>query len=87
MKDGEKRWLKKKGCRNCAIQWCSLPHYEDCESDCDIEHGHWMIVPMIPGKYFSYLSETHLITKERFSMVNCYFTKTGRLRFNSQPMR
>ena len=41
--DGEKRWVKRKGCKNCAKQWVVDGIDEDGE-----EYGRWFVVPMTP---------------------------------------
>lgn len=68
MKDGEKRWIKRKGCRNAAKMWIVRGTDEDGE-----EYGEWMVVPMIPGKLFRYITKPHPITKESTHLVNFYF--------------
>jgi len=51
-KRGEKRWVRKKGCKNCAEQW--VVDYIDDEG---VEYGTWLIVPMVPGKPFRFVSK------------------------------
>ena len=73
--NGEKRWIKKKGCKNCAKMWVVDGFDEDGE-----EYGRWFIVPMKPGKHFEYLSEPHNLgddfqmpSNEQTNLVNIYF--------------
>lgn len=68
----KKKWLKQKGCKNCALVWYEEPCYEECEPDCK-GHGHWNIEPYHKGKTFVYLSKLEPITREHFNMVNIYY--------------
>jgi hypothetical protein len=77
--DGEKRWVKRKGCKNCAKQWVVDGIDEDGE-----EYGRWFVVPMTPGKHFEYVSEV-FDPKERTYLLNAYFDPdTNTLRFNQK---
>lgn len=76
--EGEKRWVKRKGCKNCAKQW--VVRYIDDEG---IEHGEWVIVPMVVGKDFSYVSKKVNPMGERHHLRNIYFDpKTGVIKRN-----
>ena len=74
-----KKWVKKKGCKNCAKQW--VADYIDDEG---VEHGTWVIVPMVKGKEFVYMSDPINLDGERIHQRNFYFDpKTGEPKINN----
>jgi hypothetical protein len=54
-KDGNRHWLRRKGCRNCAYQWIQHIHEDGSIS------GEFVIVPMVVEKEFVYLSHREAI--------------------------
>lgn len=49
-KDGEKRWIRRKGCKNAAKQW-----RQDLQM--------WVVVPMVIGKPVSFVTDTIFFNK------------------------
>jgi len=74
----DKKWLKRKGCKNCALVWNTSPHYEDCDTDCK-GHGEWLVQPYYPDRGFVFISEWIDLTKEQVSVKNVYFNEEGNL--------
>jgi len=74
----DKKWLKRKGCKNCALVWRTFPHYEDCDTDCK-GHGEWLVQPYYPGREFVFIGEWIDFTKEQVVMDNVYFNCEGNL--------
>lgn len=74
---GEKRWVKRKGCKNCAKQW--VIDYIDDEG---VEYGTWLIVPMVVGKPFTYVTKEFNLIQQKIE--NVYFNKKGNLVFNKK---
>lgn len=71
-----KKWLKRKGCKNCALVWHELPCYEDCDDDCE-GHGIWEIEPYYKGKEFRYVSKVYNF--QQTEMQNVYFDSESKL--------
>jgi len=58
----DKKWLKRKGCKNCALVWRTLPHYQDCDTDCE-GHGEWLVQPYYPNREFIFISDKVLVNQ------------------------
>ena len=74
----DKKWLKRKGCKNCALVWKILPHHEECDTDCE-GHGEWLVEPYYPGREFVYISKIINSSGERIHLHNVYFNDRGNL--------
>ena len=74
----DKKWLKRKGCKNCALVWNTLPHYEDCDTDCK-GHGEWLVQPYYPDREFEFISKRIDFTQEQVSVKNVYLNEEGNL--------
>lgn len=75
----KKKWLRRKGCKNCAL--VSVKRHCDnwCESECEGHPDEIVVQPYYSDKEFVFMSKVYKSPELRTTMKNVYFNEKGDL--------
>jgi len=75
----QKRWLRRKGCKNCALVSIKRHCSDWCEVNCEGHPDEVVIQPYYKDREFIFISKRCVPAEPRTYMKNAYFNEKGNL--------
>ncbi len=73
-----KKWLRRKGCKNCALVSIKRNCDEWCDTDCEGHPDEIVVQPYYSDREFVFMSKIYKMLP-RTEMKNIYFNEKGNL--------
>lgn len=73
----KKKWLRRKGCKNCALVLVQRHCSQWCEEDCPGHAHEWVVQPYYPDREFVFITKKFDMTTPQIEMKNISINDKG----------